>query len=79
MKVILSRKGMDSKSGGIANPILPDGTLLSLPIPDKTAGTAYKDCITKSRVLRKSSVSYILNLILTKIRPVTLTPIYMRI
>ncbi len=35
MKVILSRKGMDSTSGGIASPILPDGTLLSLPIPDK--------------------------------------------
>ena len=43
MKVILSRKGMDSKSGGMASPILPDGTLLSLPIPDRTVGTAYKD------------------------------------
>ena len=42
MKVILSRKGMDSTSGGMASPILPDGTLLSLPIPDKTARTTYK-------------------------------------
>jgi hypothetical protein len=33
MKVILSRKGFDSEYGGIASPILPDGTLLSLPIP----------------------------------------------
>ncbi len=33
MKVIFSRKGFDSASGGIPNPILPDGTLLSLPIP----------------------------------------------
>ena len=33
MKVILSRKGFDSGFGGIASPILPDGTLLSMPIP----------------------------------------------
>ena len=37
MKVILSRKGMDSESGVMASPILPDGTLLSLPIPDRKA------------------------------------------
>lgn len=34
MKVILSRKGFDESAGGDASPILPDGTLLSLPIPD---------------------------------------------
>lgn len=33
MKIILSRKGFDSSSGGHASPIMPDGTLLSLPIP----------------------------------------------
>jgi hypothetical protein len=33
MKVILSRKGFDSEYGGQSSPILPDGTLLSLPIP----------------------------------------------
>ena len=33
MKVILSRKGFDSGSGGIPSPILPDGRLISLPIP----------------------------------------------
>ena len=33
MKVILSRKGFDSANGGQASPILPDGTVLSLPIP----------------------------------------------
>lgn len=33
MKVILSRKGFDSEYGTIPSPILPDGTLLSLPIP----------------------------------------------
>ena len=33
MKIILSRKGFDSSSGGQPSPIMPDGTLLSLPIP----------------------------------------------
>ena len=33
MKIILSRKGFDSSCGGMPSPILPDGTLLSLPIP----------------------------------------------
>lgn len=37
MKIILSRKGFDSTSGGCPNPILPDGTLLSMPIPDDEA------------------------------------------
>lgn len=35
MKVILSRKGFDSQNGGQPSPILPDGTLLSLPIPQE--------------------------------------------
>ena len=35
MKIILSRKGFDASSGKQANPIMPDGTLLSLPIPDE--------------------------------------------
>jgi hypothetical protein len=33
MKIILSRKGFDSEYGRQPSPILPDGTLLSLPIP----------------------------------------------
>lgn len=33
MNIILSRKGFDSSCGGQASPILPDGTLLSMPIP----------------------------------------------
>ena len=37
MKIILSRKGFDSSTGGVASPILPDGTMLSLPIPDPAA------------------------------------------
>lgn len=33
MKVILSRKGFDSKYGGCPSPIFPDGSMFSLPIP----------------------------------------------
>jgi len=43
MKVILSRKGFDSKFGGCASPILPDGTLFSLPIPSKQDRIKYSD------------------------------------
>lgn len=35
MKIILSRKGFDSSCGGKPSPILPDGTLLSMPIPSE--------------------------------------------
>lgn len=33
MRFVLSRKGFDSSSGGVASPILPDGEMISLPIP----------------------------------------------
>lgn len=33
MKIILSRKGFDLSYGGYSSPILPDGRLISLPIP----------------------------------------------
>lgn len=33
MKIILSRKGFDSSYGGYPSPILPDGRMVSLPIP----------------------------------------------
>ncbi len=35
MRIILSRKGFDSSNGGIPSPIMPDGTLLSMPIPSQ--------------------------------------------
>ena len=42
MKIILSRKGFDSSAGKQANPIMPDGTLLSMPIPsDDDLDNAY--------------------------------------
>jgi hypothetical protein len=43
MKIILSRKGFDSVSGGVPSPIFPDGRIMSLPIPDRRSGIAYKD------------------------------------
>ena len=44
MKIILSRKGIDSGNVDIASPILPDGTLLSIPIPtDDNTGMSYAD------------------------------------
>ena len=33
IKYILSRKGIDDEFGGNASPILPDGTMISIPIP----------------------------------------------
>jgi len=41
VKVILSRKGFDSGYGGWASPILPDGRMLSLPIPSSDGVVSY--------------------------------------
>ncbi len=43
MKVILSRKGFDSQYGGKPSPILPDGRLISLPIPSQDDKLRYSD------------------------------------
>jgi hypothetical protein len=43
MKIILSRKGFDTSTGGVPSPIFPDGTMISLPIPDKASTVAYQD------------------------------------
>ena len=44
-KLIFSRKGFDSSSGGCASPILPNGTIYSLPIPggDEEVPIRYAD------------------------------------
>lgn len=55
MKIILSRKGFDSSNGGYPSPILPDGTMLSLPIPSDEIpysdiqynGVAYSDLLSQ--------------------------------
>ena len=43
MKLILSRKGFDSQSGGCPSPIFPDGTIYSLPIPGRYSKIRYRD------------------------------------
>lgn len=43
MKLIISRKGFDSSAGGCPNPILPNGELLPLPIPDVESPIKYRD------------------------------------
>ncbi len=43
MRIILSRKGFDSQYGGQASPIMPDGTLLSMPIPVRNERLFFSD------------------------------------
>jgi hypothetical protein len=43
MHLILSRKGFDSSCGGAPSPILPDGNLLSLPIPSPHSPIRYEE------------------------------------
>lgn len=43
MKVILSRKGFDSSSGGYASFIYPNGAMQSLPIPSTKDAIRYSD------------------------------------
>ena len=43
MRIILSRKGFDSSSGGRPSPILADGRMVSLPIPDEQSPIRYMD------------------------------------
>ena len=48
MKLVLSRKGFDSSSGGCPSPILPDGQMLSLPIPGRDRRTPYSVLNTRT-------------------------------
>ena len=51
MKVILSRKAFDSGAGGVANPILDDGSMIPMPIPDKQSAVRYRDITVAGRNL----------------------------
>lgn len=53
MRVVLSRKGFDDSSGGCASPILPDGTMLSLPIPGGRKDLKYEEIIYKGYSYKK--------------------------
>ena len=72
MKIILSRKGFDSANGGYPSPILPDGRMVSLPIPEENSGVQYsqlslmheksycslmKDLIKQGNVLAKKKLT----------------------
>ena len=73
MKIILSRKGFDSGYGGMPSPILPDGTMLSMPIPSNGdlvkycnlyhQGLSYRDIICQLK--QKNNAIYIANNSLT--------------
>ena len=54
MRVILSRKGFDASAGGSASPILPDGALCSLPIPDPSSPLRYRDLVGASGSLGRT-------------------------
>lgn len=43
MKIILSRKGFDSEFGGYPSPILPNGQMVSFPIPDQNDDIRYSE------------------------------------
>jgi hypothetical protein len=49
MRIVFSRKGFDSGSGGCPSPIFPDGSMLALPIPDKTSPVRYEDLTWRGR------------------------------
>jgi hypothetical protein len=51
MRLILSRKGFDSSSGGCPSPIFPDRSIIALPIPDKKSPVRYRDLNWRGRNL----------------------------
>ena len=60
-RIILSRKGFDSKFGGKPSPIFSDDRIFSIPIPqNQESPTKYKDLffngISGSEALKESSV-----------------------
>jgi len=61
-RLILSRKGFDAKAGGVASPILRDGRIYSLPIPqDYPSPAKYRDLnfdeISGADLLKETSAS----------------------
>lgn len=43
MRLILSRKAFDSGAGKVPNPILDNGSLIPMPIPDRLSSIRYQD------------------------------------
>ena len=51
MRLILSRKGFDSSFGGCPSPIFSDGSMVSLPIPEKSSPIRFCDLEWRGRNL----------------------------
>ncbi len=51
VRLIFSRKGFDAAHGGVPSPIFPDGSYLSLPIPDVGGKISYRDLASKHHSL----------------------------
>jgi len=51
MRIILSRKGFDSGSGGYPSPTFPDGSMVSMPIPYERSPVRYSDLRWRGRDL----------------------------
>jgi len=49
-RLIFSRKGFDSVFGGRPSPVLPDGRMVSLPIPEPESPITYGDCFAQPDV-----------------------------
>lgn len=63
-RLVLSRKGCDSTSGGCDSPILPNGKLVSLPVP--AAGIPYEDIqvapgLSCARLMRELGITTLKN------------------
>jgi hypothetical protein len=52
-RIVISRKGFDSGAGCMPSPILSDGTMLSLPIPDAAGTVSYGDLSLKGHSFGK--------------------------
>lgn len=51
MRIVLSRKGFDSGSGGCPSPIFPDGSMFSLPIPYSRSPVTFGDLAWSGRAI----------------------------
>lgn len=71
MRIIFSRKGFDSRYGGGASPVLPDGTMVSLPIPESGSGLRYQEISTP----RGSMLDLMRELGMKSIREADVTPL----
>lgn len=64
LKIILSRKGMDTSIGKLASPIFEDGTMLSLPIPVKNENETGLEYEKLSFKVKEKTISQIIELLI---------------